>query len=108
MSTVVEIIDEKNFEEVVENSSEIFLLEFGADWCGPCKMMEPNLEEFAKQTDKVRVGKIDIDKSPSLGGKFRVLSIPVLILVKGKDIIANTLGLRAVDQIESFVNEHIS
>lgn len=80
-------LDSKNFEKEVLNSSEPVLVDFYADWCGPCKMMAPVVEELAGELQgKAKVGKINIDENQGLAMKYEVMSIPTLIVFKeGKE-----------------------
>lgn len=80
-------LNSKNFEKEVLNSSEPVLVDFYADWCGPCKMMAPVVEELAGELQgKAKVGKINIDENQGLAMKYEVMSIPTLIVFKeGKE-----------------------
>lgn len=71
-----------NFDATVANSDKPIVVDFYADWCGPCKALAPMLETFASEQDKVAVAKVDIEKSPELAAKFGVRSIPTLVLMK--------------------------
>jgi thioredoxin 1 len=73
-----------NFDADVLKSDKPVLVDFFADWCGPCKMQGPIIEEVAKEAgDGVKVGKFDVDANPEIAGKFNVMSIPTLIIFKG-------------------------
>lgn len=82
------ILNGDNFEEEVLNSKEPVLVDFYADWCGPCKMMAPVVEELANELHgKGKVGKINVDQNQDLAMKYNVMSIPTLIIFKeGKEV----------------------
>ncbi len=87
-------IDENNFEEEVVKSSLPYLVDFWAEWCGPCKNLAPILEEISDELkDKVKIGKINIDDNQELAAKFSIRSIPTMILFKNGDSIETKVGL---------------
>ena len=86
-------VNEKNFEDEVLKSDKIVLIDFWADWCGPCKALAPTLEKFAEDNQaKVKVVKINVDESPNLAGMFGVQSIPTLVTMKGNTAIFGVVG----------------
>ncbi|GAB5412301.1 MAG: thioredoxin [Chlamydiales bacterium] len=98
----MEHIDEQNFEEMTGKGKT--LVDFYADWCGPCKMLTPVLEEVATELKgKVVVAKLDIDKSQALASKFQVTSVPTLILFKDGAEAGRLVGLRDAEAIKEFV-----
>lgn len=80
--------EEKNFEEEVLKAEGKVLVDFYADWCGPCRMMSPVIDDIAKELDgKVKVGKVNVDSNQELAIKYEVMSIPtIMIFEKGKTI----------------------
>ena len=87
-------IDENNFEEEVVKSSLPYLVDFWAEWCGPCKNLAPILEEISDELkDKIKIGKINIDDNQELAAKFSIRSIPTMILFKNGDSIETKVGL---------------
>ena len=94
----VQKINSANFEEI-KNSSKPILLDFYADWCGPCRMVSPIVDEIADERDDIIVGKINVDEEPDLAGEFGVFSIPTLIVMKNGEVVNQAAGARPKAQI---------
>ena len=88
-----------NFEMEVLKSEQTVLLDFYADWCGPCQMLSPILEEVAALRPDVKICKVDVDKDPALAMQFGINSIPALFVIKGGQVTNQSLGLRAKQDI---------
>ena len=81
------------------------LVDFYAQWCGPCKMMQPVLEDIAgRMEDKIKVAKVDTDKSPKLGAKYQVDALPTLILFNNGQVVERFIGYMTADELEYAVN----
>ena len=92
MAKAVEITD-ANFEELVLNSDQPVMVDFWAEWCGPCKMVGPIVEELANDYDgKAIVGKLDVDSNPAVSSKFGVRSIPTLLFFKNGEVVDKQVG----------------
>ena len=87
------IVNKDNFNSV-KASEKTVLLDFYADWCGPCRMVSPIVEEIAQENPQYLIGKINVDKEPELAEKFHVLSIPTLIVIKDGNVISQSAGAR--------------
>ena len=82
-----------NFENEVLNSDIPVLIDFYADWCGPCKMMGPVVEKLAEEYDgKAKVGKVNVDEQPALASKFGVMSIPYFAFIKNGELVNHEMG----------------
>lgn len=92
-------INENNFEAEVLNSDKPVLLDFFATWCGPCQMVGPILEEIAEERSDIKVAKVDIDEQMALARKFRVMSVPTLVVMKDGEIVNRALGARPKSDI---------
>ncbi len=92
-------INKDNFKNEVLNSDKTVLLDFYADWCGPCRMVSPIVDEIAEERLDIKVGKINVDEEGELAGKFGISSIPALIVIKDGKIANQAVGARPKAQI---------
>ena len=101
-------LTDENFESEVIKSKQPVLVDFWAEWCGPCKMLGPIIEELSKEyTGKVKVAKINVDDNPSLSSKFGIRSIPTLILFKNGQIVEQLIGMQPKGAIKSKIDAAI-
>lgn len=105
---VVEITDQ-NFKETVEESSGLTLVDFWAEWCGPCRMVGPIVEELADEysEDGVTVGKLDVDKNPDVTVRFTVRSIPSVLFFKDGELVDTVVGAVPRKTLEAKIKEHM-
>ncbi len=92
-------ISNQNFASEVLASEKPVLLDFYADWCGPCRMVGPVVEEIANERADIKVGKINVDEESALAEKFGVMSIPTLVVIKDGQVTNQAVGARAKAQI---------
>ena len=95
-------LNEDNFNRVRDNEG-VSLLDFYADWCGPCRMVLPIVDEIAKEREDLLVGKINVNDNPDLAKEFGVMSIPTLIVMKDGKIVNRVSGARSKSQILDLV-----
>ena len=101
----MENIKNKTFSELVK-SDELLLVDFSAEWCGPCKMMPPILKEVKnKLGSKVNIIKIDVDKNPKSAAQFQIKSVPTLMLFKSGNILWRQSGVVQANELESIINK---
>ena len=92
-------ITKDNFEQEVLSSDKPVLLDFWASWCGPCRMVSPIVDEIAEERSDIKVGKINVDEQSELAARFRVMSIPTLVVMKNGAIVTQSVGARPKAQI---------
>jgi thioredoxin 1 len=88
-----------NFDTEALQSTVPVLIDFYADWCGPCRMVSPIVDQIASEGGDFKVGKIDVDNSPELAAKYGVMSIPTLIVLKDGKVAQQAVGARSKEQI---------
>ena len=102
----VKSITEENFEEEVLNSNKTVILDFYADWCGPCKMMSPIIDEISEDIGEVaKVGKVNSDYNMNLAEKYGIMSIPTIIIFKNGQEVKRFLGVTPKEKIIEAINE---
>lgn len=102
-------LNRTNWNDIVLNSNLPVLVDFWAEWCGPCRMVGPIVEQLAQSLDgKVKVSKLNVDQNQEIAMKYNVQSIPSLILFKNGKEIARTVGLSPKEKYEKFVNNALN
>lgn len=96
-------ITKDNFEQEVLKSDKKVLVDFWASWCGPCRMLSPVIDEIANETDKVKVGKVNVDEESELATQFAVMSIPTLILFENGKPVKQMVGAQPKSAILSMI-----
>ena len=96
-------INKENFASEVLNSNKPVLIDFYADWCGPCRMVGPVVSEIANERSDVKVGKINVDEQPELAAQFQVMSIPMFAVFKNGKLVNQVVGYKPKEQIEAML-----
>ena len=108
MSGKIVHTNDNNFETDVLKSGKTVLLDFWAEWCGPCKMIAPLLDEAAEQyADKLTVAKLNIDENPNTPAKYQIRSIPTLMLFKNGEVLAQKLGAMPKKDLTNFLETNL-
>ena len=98
-------INESNFQEEVINSKTKVLIDFNAEWCGPCRMMRPVLDKYAEVHDNVKIVSINVDENNELARKYNVFSIPCLVVIKDGKELDRTVGLISRTELDDLIGE---
>lgn len=92
-------ITSENFENEVLKSDKPVLIDFYANWCGPCKMLSPVIEKLAEELDNIKVGKVNVDEENSLAASFGVMSIPTIVVMKNGKVTNKAVGVQSKDKL---------
>jgi thioredoxin 1 len=104
----VQTFTDGNFDDSVLKSSEPVLVDFWAEWCGPCRRLAPTVDALATDyAGKVTVGKLNIDENPNVPIKFRIQGIPALLLFKGGEVVESMVGVAGKDELKKVIDKHI-
>jgi thioredoxin 1 len=108
MSDLIAKLTDSSFDQEISSSNVPVLVDYWAEWCGPCKMIAPILEEVAKDYQgKLKVAKLNIDENPQTPPKFGIRGIPTLMLFKGGEVAATKVGALSKSQLASFLDSHL-
>lgn len=99
-------VNSNEFEAEVLKSDKKVLVDFWANWCGPCKMLAPVLEQVAEEMPDVQIVKVDVDDNGDLAEKYNVMSIPTMILFKNGEQVGKSVGFIGPDQVKDFINQY--
>lgn len=98
-----------NFETTVLKNDKLSVIDFWAEWCGPCRMVGPTLEQLAQSLEgKVKVSKLNVDQNQEIAMKYNIQSIPSLVLFKNGNEVARIVGLSSKEKYETFVNNALN
>ena len=102
------ILNETNFDQEIKENASPFLVDFWAQWCGPCQMLGPTLEQLARDFEgRAKIGKVNVDENPNLSGKFGIMSIPTLILFVGGQEKERLVGVIPKDQLVQLLENYL-
>lgn len=101
-------VSDSDFEAEVIKSEKPVLVDFWAEWCGPCHMIAPHVEEIANEHEEsLRVAKLDVDENPTIPGRYGIIGIPTLMLFKGGEVVARLTGALPKDRIVAQIMPHL-
>jgi thioredoxin 1 len=107
-SEKIQIITDGNFEDTVMKSAQPVLVDFWAEWCGPCRRLAPTVDALATELDgRLTVGKLNVDENPGTAGRFSVRGIPTLLLFKGGEVVESVVGLADKDHLKQVIEPHL-
>ena len=107
-SEKVQTLTDGNFEDTVTKGGKLVLVDFWADWCGPCRRLAPTVDELATDYDgRLVVGKMNIDENPATPMRFSIRGIPTLLLFKGGQIVEQVVGLADKDSLKKLIDKHV-
>jgi len=107
-SDKVQTITDANFDSTI-NGGKPVLVDFWAEWCGPCKRLAPTVDELAADYDgKVVVGKMNVDDNPNTPSKFSIRGIPTLLLFKGGQVVEQVVGLTDKSSLKGLIDKHVA
>ncbi|MCH8933104.1 MAG: thioredoxin [Nitrospina sp.] len=108
MSGKIVTVSDAEFESSVLQGDKPALIDFWAEWCQPCKMLAPTVEEIAGEyEDKIMVGKLNVDDNPATATKYGIRGIPTLLLFKGGQVVQQLVGVKSKAEIKKVIDENI-
>lgn len=92
-------ITKENFENEVLKSEKPVLVDFWAEWCGPCQMLLPTIEQLSNEVTEAKICKVNVDEQPEIAEKYNVMTIPTLLVIKNGEVAATSVGLKPKEEI---------
>ena len=107
-SEKVQTLTDSNFDQTVIKSANPVLVDFWAEWCGPCRRLAPTVEELATDYDgRIVVGKLNVDDNPNVAFRYSIRGIPTLLLFKGGEPVEQIVGLADKDSLKKLIDKHV-
>jgi thioredoxin 1 len=107
-SDKIQTLTDGNFDQSVIKSAQPVLVDFWAEWCGPCRRLAPTVDELATDYDgRVTVGKLNVDDNPNVASRFSIRGIPTLLLFKGGEIVEQVVGLADKASLKKLLDKHV-
>jgi len=107
-SEKVQTLTDTNFEQSVIQSAQPVLVDFWAEWCGPCRRLAPTIDELASDYDgRVVVGKLNVDENPAIQSRFSIMGIPTVLIFKGGEIVEQIVGLADKTALKKLIDKHV-
>lgn len=103
MSTIQ--LNNGNFEKEVIKSEMPVLVDFWAAWCGPCQMLAPTIDELAAELTEVKVCKVNVDENPELASRYKIMTIPSLLVFRNGEVVNRSIGVKSKKEIKEFIEE---
>lgn len=97
------VLTKENFKKEISNTDTPILVDFWAPWCGPCRMLAPNVEKFSSSHSEIRVGKVNVDEETDIASMFNIMTIPTLILFKNGEAYKRQVGYVTYEELEAFI-----
>ena len=102
---MINIVNENNFEAEVLKSEKKVVVDFNAEWCGPCKMLAPVLEEISEAKKDIKFVSVNVDENQNLASEYNVMSIPCLVIIENGKEVKRSVGLMPKSEIEHFIGD---
>lgn len=101
-------LTDANFDELVLKSDKPVLVDFWAEWCGPCRLIGPIIDELSTEYDgKVRIGKVNVDENPEISMKYGIRSIPTILIIKDGEVVDKQVGVTTKATLQSKIASHL-